>query len=276
MEVKEHSAHFASALIEGGVPMSTIMSALEKTDYSHSERTLYRHIQVLNKGQAPLSHEKKTGAKQLLTDEEWWVVAGWILVQEKKVDLWMVQQWILANFKINVSVSTVSRWKDTLGLSFQLTSKRPMGSEMTHDDYVIGYCKFIQELRASGFWDFDRSKILCFDSVTNSMRSDRETTISLKGGLQKKLARNTPTQTNNYLVCVGLEGGLEFDVLMFTHDKTFDPNGVSWPDVLRWCKKLGLRSDQIFYSKSTKKYCAEQAAHISAFKDCYRKELKGT
>lgn len=195
---------------------------------------------------------------------------------KKKVDLWIVQQWILANFKIKVSVPTVSRWKEALGLSFQLTSKRPMGSKMTHDDYVVGYFNFIMDLRASGFWDFDRSKILCFDSVTNSMRSDRDTTISLKGGVQKKLARNTPTHTNNYLVCVGLEGGLEFDVLMFTHDKTFDPNGESWPNVIKWCKKLGLRSDQIFYSKSTKKYCAEQASHISAFKDRYRKELKGT
>jgi hypothetical protein len=58
-EVKEHTASFATALVEAGVPLSTIVSALQKTDYSPSERTLYLHIERVNKGQAPLSHEKE-------------------------------------------------------------------------------------------------------------------------------------------------------------------------------------------------------------------------
>ena len=212
----------------------------------------------------------------MLTEEQKWIVAGWVLAQEKKVELYSIQQFVVTNFDVLMSYPTVSRFLDEMELSVQLTSKRPMGMGMTKDAYAIGYFNFVKELRDSGFWHFDKSKILCLDSVTNSMRSDRDTTISLVGSPQKKLVNNLPLYTNNYLVCVAMEFGIEFDVLMFTHDPAFDPKGPHWSKVQKWCRKLNLRTDQIFFTKSTKKYCAEQSAHISTFKARYLSELRGT
>jgi len=262
--------------MDEGVEMKTMVKALKKTSYSPSQRTLYEHVAKVGKGKEVLSSEKKTGAKRALTDEESRVVAGWILLQEKKVELWTVQQWIRANLSIDVSIPTISRYKDEWGLSVQLTGKRPLSEGSTRDEYVLGYFEFCKELRDTGFWDFPKRKILCLDSVTNSMRADREKTLHLKGAAQKKLSRNVPTYTNNYLVCVALEGGEDYDVLMFTHDPTFDPKGPSWKKVEKWCRKLGVRTDQIFYVKSSKKYCAEQSWQISQFFSRYRRQLAGT
>ena len=189
------------------------------------------------------------------------------------MDLYTVQQFILHNFGVRVSYACVSRHKDDLGLSIQLTHKRPIPVGVTKDEYVLGYFEFCKRLIDGGFFDFDRKKILCLDSVTNSLRSDRTKTMHLKGAAQKRLNQALPTYTNNYLVCVAMEEGIEFDVMMFTHDPAFDPQGKDWPKVVQWCRKLGLRTDRIFYTKSSKKYCAEQAAHISTFKSIYRQEL---
>lgn len=275
-DVKEHTAELTKALLDEGVEMSTIVSSLKKTRYAPSQRTLYRHVERIKSGEDVLSAEKKTGREAALTEEEKWVVAGWILAQEKKVDLWMAKQWIRANMGVIVDISTVSRWKDALGLSVQLTGKRPMSEGMTKDEYVLGYFEFCQRLQRSGFWDYPKHKILCLDSVTNSMRADREKTLHLKGGAQKKLARNVPKYTNNYLVCVAMEGGEDYDALMFTYDPCFDPNGPRWKEVKKWCNNLGINTDQIFYQKHKKKYCAEQAWQIAQFKNRYRRQLAGT
>jgi hypothetical protein len=154
---------------------------------------------------------------------------GWILVNEKKVELWDVQQWILRNFGVEASLSTVGRHKDELGLSVQLTHKRPLPVGVSADEYVLGYFEFCKKPRDRGFFDFDRTRIVSLDSVTNSLRSDRTKTIHLKGSPQKQLNPPKPSYTNNYLVCVAMEGGIEFDVMMFTHYPAFDPNGPQWP-----------------------------------------------
>ena len=275
-EVKEHTAEFVAALLDAGVKMETIVGALGKTSYAPKKRTLYKLVGQVRAGDPVVSPHKESGNKSMLTDEEKMIVAGWILVQEKKVELWHVQQWVRANFKQNPSISTVSRWKDELGLSIRLVNKRPMSETTTKDEYVLGYFEFLQQLRATDFWNFDRSRIICLDSVTNSMRADREKTITLSGGQQKKFSRNTPKYTNNYLVCVALESGLEFDTLMFTHDPQFDSKGPGWPKVEKWCAKLGIRTDQIFYEESTKKYCAEKAWQVSQFMNRNRAKLAGT
>jgi len=273
--VKEHTARFAKALLANDVPMETIVLSLSDTGYSPQKSTLYQHIARLESGDGPIFSETKEGRPAALTEEQWHVVAGWVLLQEKKVDLWTTKLWIKNNYQVGVSVATVSRRKEELGLAVRLTNARPMKANITHEDYVLGYFDYVNELHRSGFFNFNRKKVLCLDSVTNSMRKEREKTISLKGGTAKKLAQNLPIYTNNYLVCVAMEPGLSFDVLMFTHDPMFDPNGPGWTKVQRWCRKLNIRTDQIFYTKSTRKYCAEDKSHISTFKARYRKELRG-
>ena len=274
-EVRVFGAEIAVGLQARGWTVSEVAEFFSLTSYKPAERTLERHMAKLKKGEPPLSSEKASGRPTKLSIEQWHVVAGWILSREEKVDLWRVKMWIIANMDVTMDVGTISRRNDDLGLSVRLLSRHPRPQGMKHDEYVIGYFDYVRKLRSEGFFDFDHRRIYCLDSVTNSMRCDREKTISLKGGVQPKLSRHVPVYTNNYLVCVGYESGEDFDTLMFTHDKTFDPNGARWGEVKKWCKKLGLSTDQIFYIKSDRKYCGESKDHIATFKARYRKQLLG-
>jgi hypothetical protein len=49
---------------------------------------------------------------------------------------------------------------------------------------------------------------------------------------------------------------------MFTYDPTFDPNGPRRVEVQSWCDANKISRDQIYYEKSTKKYCKEQQAQV--------------
>ena len=100
------------------------MKALADTAYTPKRRTLMRHMAAIKDGNAPLSAEKGSGRPSTLTPELWAIVFGWVLCQQKPVNLMTVQRWIKANFDKDVSIGTLSRHKDTMGLSFQLVGRR--------------------------------------------------------------------------------------------------------------------------------------------------------
>lgn len=226
-------------------------------------------------GETPLSAEKKSGAPPVLTDEEWAIVFGWVLAQEKIVDLETVRRWMVANLGINVSHATISRHKDEMGLSFQLVGRRGMAPSMTRDAYVLGYFDFVQSLQRSGFFDFDPRRIICIDFVTDSRRREYERTLALRGAKQKKIARAAPQYTSSYLVAVTLWKGEELLPLMFTYDPTFDPTGPRAGEVQSWCQANGIRRDQIYYEKSTRKYCKESQAQVVEFSRRNRAAITG-
>jgi hypothetical protein len=141
------------------------------------------------------------------------------------MNLMTVQQWIKANFDIDISIGTISKHKDNMGLSFQLVGRREMTPGISGDKYVTGYFNFIQHLHLAQFFDFDPNRIICIDFVTNSQRREYEKTMSIIGRKQKKISRTGPLYTNSYIVGMSLGGGLDILSLMFTYDPAFDPNG---------------------------------------------------
>jgi transposase len=66
-------------------------------------------VKAIDEGEAPLSAEKKSGRPAKLTDEQWDLVAGAILLEKKKTDLQWVVTWIEANFNQTLGFATVSR-----------------------------------------------------------------------------------------------------------------------------------------------------------------------
>ncbi len=274
-EIKEHTARLAVALQARGVPLQVIVDSLSDTTYGPKERTLLRHMAAIKRGEAPLSNDKGTGRAPALTDEQWAIVFGWVLREQKPVDLERVQQWIKANFDIEVSVATVSRSKDLMGLSFQLVGRRGMTPGITRDEYVLGYFEFVQSLHSSRFFDFDPKRIICIDFVTNSQRREYEKTLGVIGGKQRKLSRGSPQYTNSYLVGVSLCGGVDILPLMFTFDPTFDPKGPRRDEVQSWCDANKILRNQIYYEKSAKKYCKESQNQVVEFEKRNRAALTG-
>jgi hypothetical protein len=114
------------------------------------------------------------------------------LRQQKIANLVTVQRWIKANFDEDMSIATISRHKDTMGLSFQLVGRRGMAPELMRDEYVIGYFEFVQRLHLEHFFNYDPDRIICIDFVTNSQRREYEKTLGIIGQKQKKITRAAP------------------------------------------------------------------------------------
>jgi len=274
-EIKEQAARTAVGLQARGWSVSEIVVFLAETSYGPKQRTLERHIAALKRGDTPLSSEKGAGRPQLLDEEQWAVVAGWVLCEERKVDLDRVRRWIKANFDVDMDDSTVSRHKDELGLSFQLLGARPVKAGTTRDEYVLGYFEFVKRLEDEHFFAWDSAKIVCTDSVTNSCRVERTKTLGLKGRKQQKFSSDRPQYTNNYVVGVTRSGHGKLKALMFTHDPAFNPEGGRWMEVKQWCRKFKINPQHIYFTKSSKKYCKEQQAHITQFLHVNRAALRG-
>jgi transposase len=82
--VKEYRAQLAAALKRQGVSLDVFLEANNETDFVVKRRTLFQNVKAIDEGEAPLSAEKKSGRPAKLTDEQWDVVAGAILLETKK------------------------------------------------------------------------------------------------------------------------------------------------------------------------------------------------
>jgi hypothetical protein len=82
--VKEYRAQLAAALKRRGVALDVFLEANSETDFPVGRQTLFRNVKAVDEGEAPLSAEKKSGRPAKLTDEQWDVVAGAILLEKKK------------------------------------------------------------------------------------------------------------------------------------------------------------------------------------------------
>ena len=274
--VKDYRARLALELRNLGVPLATFLEANNATPFPMSERTLRLHVAAVDAGEAPLSAEKGSGRRPKLTEEQWAVAAGAILLATEPTDLQWAATWLKTNFDVDMDLSNVSRHLDALQLSTRLTSGRPRPKNISAEAYTIEYYNFVKGLHDDMFFKYDPKLIVCVDFVTNSRRLERQKTIAMVGSKQRKLSRPKPRYTNSYLVAVCMEDNMQYPALMFTHDPTFDPNGPRALEVQQWCRTMHIARDRIVYTASPKQYCYESAAHVAHFKGIYRRELRGT
>ena len=83
-ELKEYRAQLAAALKRRGVSLDVFLEANNETVFPVGRQTLFRNVKAVDERKAPLSAEKKSGRPAKLTDEQWDVVAGAILLEKKK------------------------------------------------------------------------------------------------------------------------------------------------------------------------------------------------
>ena len=181
-DIKEHTAYLALYLEDEGVAVETFHVALLKTDYHPALYTLKEHMRDIRRGGTPLSDAKRTGAKKKLSMEQEDIVCGAVLAQLGAVGLKFVQEWIGANFDINVSTMLCSTMLKQQNLSFQLFGSQNWPKGTTQDTYVLGYFEFVKRLHDHGVFLRDAAKIICIDACTNSVRLDRHRGLAVKGG----------------------------------------------------------------------------------------------
>jgi hypothetical protein len=65
------------------VALATVLDALSETSYAPKKRTLQEHMAALRADEAPSSTEKATGRAPALTEEQWEIVFGRVLLGGK-------------------------------------------------------------------------------------------------------------------------------------------------------------------------------------------------
>ena len=128
--VKEYRAELASALKKRGVSLDVFLAANNETRFSVSRSTLFDHVAEIDRGEAPLSSEKKSGRPGALTGEQWDIVCGAILASEEKCDLAWVKAFIESAFGVEVSDSTITRRLADNRLTLQMVGLHPIPKGM--------------------------------------------------------------------------------------------------------------------------------------------------
>ena len=278
--VKEYAAELAVALEKKGVPITTFLSATSSTVYAPRKSALYKHVAAVKRGDAPLSNEKKTGAKHKLTAEQKDIVCGAVLGTTSIVGLSFVVEWIKANFGVGVSHMYASRLMEEQGISVQLFGSRSWPEGTTKESYTLGYFDFVNDVRNRGVFKRAPGRIICIDSCTNSVRIERKRGLAMRGGRQPVSSGPKPMYTNTYVTAVTRDGSGELKTLMFTHDPTFDPKGRDYKTVKRWLEDFGLVPGQVFYidgnkgAGGKKTYCGESSDLYSQYLRVHRDEMR--
>ena len=275
-EVKVFAAELALALQRRGVARALFVESAQDTSYPVTKASLDRHIAALEKGDTPLSTDKKSGQKPLLSVEEWDIVAGAVLCAEEKTHLQWVVDWIQEKFGLEVALNTVSKHLSEMKLTIKLVRKRPMPKGMTREQYVRLYYEDVLRLHNSGFFKHSDDLIYTIDATSNSRRLERETTIGMSGAPAPKFSSAKVLYTDTYLAALWKDGTNRTPTLMFTFNPALEEGGPRWEEVKEWCRAWGLETCQIVFAKSTKKYCATTQKHIGHFKALYCNRLAGT
>ena len=102
VEVKLHTLEISLALQRRGWSLPECKEIFDETSYSPSLRTLQRGTKKLKEDKTPLSIEKNSGRKRKLSKEQELIVCGAVFAQEDCVGLLFVQEWVKANFDIDL------------------------------------------------------------------------------------------------------------------------------------------------------------------------------
>jgi hypothetical protein len=123
-ETRQVVAEWAMAAKASGTPVRSFAKNGEKSSYSPNARTLQRHVALLERDEDPFKDEKETGRALVLVWEQKKILCGAGLMSEEKVDLLKLGRLSEDYFGVFLPKSTASRYKDELGLSFQLVGSR--------------------------------------------------------------------------------------------------------------------------------------------------------
>ena len=244
--------------------INTFVKALSRTSYSPARATLFEHIALIRSGRDVVSSSSSAGRPPSLSNDDWDVVAGRIFLETSPVNFDQTIDWIKVNFGIQVFKSIVSRFAKEFGLNVQLTGRRGMTS-LDDFDYAQEYLNFLLHLNNLEFFKYDKSKIICLDFVTNSYRLDRQKTISMKGGKQRKFNQSKVQYTDSYLVPAAMKEGLGLKAIIYTFNPVFYPRGTRSEEVMKWCIYLDIDRDRVVWEQSEKHYCKEATDQVSHF-----------
>src|SRR3990167_996833 len=255
IDVKAALGAIGQQLRVRGWTVREVVKILDEAGYAVGEETVRRWTDRISRGQPIISDAKQTGARKKLDFEERQVATGWVLSQDKKVDLRRYSRFVNETFDTQISPSTASRYLSEFELSRQMLGSRPRDVGVSFSQYVQEGYDYVVGLHNSGFFLQDPNLVWAVDFKSTAIKQQRYHTYGPKGGKQQKYTKVQHIYTDNIFTAVGLDGSI-IEPHAFTHNPELHP-GSAIKDEL--CQKYDVDPETVVYCPDAKNWVGESA-----------------
>jgi hypothetical protein len=239
--------------------------------YEVGDGTLRRWTNASGAGEAIISKAKKTGARKRLDDEGRRVAAGWVLSQEKKVNLRRYRSFVSDEFDVGISPATASRDLAESDLSRRMLGSRPRDEGVSFDQYAKEGYDYIVGLHSSGFFLPDPNLVWAVDFTSTAIKQQRYFIYGPVGGKQQKSTKEEHIYTDNIFTAVGLDGSI-IPPHAFSANPQLRPNSQV---LVQLCQKYEVDPDTVVFCPGARNWVGETSSMVYtvvkkySWKDCY-------
>jgi hypothetical protein len=218
-----------------------------------------------------ISNAKKTGARKMLDEAGRRVAAGWVLSQEKKVDLRRYRTFVKDELDVSISPKTASNYLAEFDLSRRMMGSRPREKGVSFTQYANEAYDCIVGLRNDGFFLRDPSLVWAVDFTSTAIKQQRYFTYGPKGAKQQKYSKDVHVYTDNIFTAVGLDGSI-IPPYAFSANPQLRPNS---PVLAQLCKKYDVDPDTVLFCPDARNWVGETSSMVYSvvkkysWEDCY-------
>jgi hypothetical protein len=263
-EVKEVLGAVGNQLRQRGWPVADVKGFLSDAGYTVGDETLRRWTYASRVGEPIVSNAKKTGARKSLDDEGRRVAAGWVLSEDKKVDLRRFRGFVEDEFGVSISPATATRYVEEHDLSRRMMGSRPRDKGVSFVQYAKEGYDYIVGLHNDGFFSLDPFLVWAVDFTSMAIKQQRYFTYGPKGGKQQKYTRDQHIYTDNIFTAVALDGSI-IPPCAFSANPALRPNS---PVLVELCQKYDVDPGTVNYCPNAKNWVGETSSMVyTAVKD---------
>ncbi len=135
-EAKEVLGAIGRGLRDRGWTGADVKSFFSDAGYDIGDETLRQWANASGAGRPIITNAKKTGARKKLDNEGRRVAAGWVLSQEKKVDLRRYRAFVEDELDVSISPASASRYLAEFDISRRMLGSRPRDKGISFDQYA--------------------------------------------------------------------------------------------------------------------------------------------
>ncbi len=223
-EVRTCIARAADAFLAEGVSLKRQREIWCEVGYEISEPTFRRLRARVHEGVDPLSHSKRSGRPEALTDRQIMVLVGWVLDRNDanlKAGVLQCRRFIEDTFGFAVAQGTVHKYLKQSGFSSRKGRRRTAGYKFDLEALIDLYEKDLERLWGLGIKKMSPQHVACMDSSSLGWRLLTRKTYFPKGGTQPKIREGNPTYTNLVVWATFPDGVNRCPALLFTGDPQF-------------------------------------------------------
>ena len=169
---------------EAKISTRDFMTMMRVAGVTIPQRSLERYATAIGSQSHVFSPEKNSGRPSILNPQDVQLIVGYALHHNKKnkiVNYHNIKTFVQDKLSIQCDESTIKKILNGNGFVGRMASNRTIGYQQDDDQLAEELARWILEIRDSGVLDVSRYKLCSIDFTYTGHRTDRVTTIAMKG-----------------------------------------------------------------------------------------------